>query len=218
MKSAGGFDRIAPVYDFLAKLVFGNKLRDAQNYFLGHLGVPTGILVFGGGSGNLLKTLLKQYPEAKIKYLEASSKMIEIASSRKVTGIENIQFIHGTEQELVGTPDRFDVLITPYVLDVFEAGELERVMDILFEVLEPGGFWVQTDFYVFSDHPWWQRRLVWLMYLFFKIAANQRNQQLPDFTVYFSRLALEPLAEKSFCGKMVKTIWYRKLQVTEPSH
>lgn len=211
MNSGTNYNYVAPIYDFLVKLVFGSKLTDAEKHYLDQLDRPAHILIFGGGSGNLLKPLLGLYPQAQIHFLEASSVMISKASSRPISGIENVQFTHGTEQQLVGCDHKYDLVITSYVLDVFKDSELGKVMDVLFNVLAPGGFWLQTDFYVYETHPWWQKRIVWLMYLFFNLTANQKIQCLPDFDTHFRRRSLKQLAGKSYCLNMVRTILYQRV-------
>jgi ubiquinone/menaquinone biosynthesis C-methylase UbiE len=211
MNSGANYNHVAPVYDFLVKLIFGKKFTDAEKYYLDQLGRPANILVFGGGSGNILKPLLELYPHSQIHFLEASLKMISKARSQSFSGIENVQFIHGTEKHLVGCRDKYDVVITSFVLDVFEDLELGKVIDVLNNVLALGGFWLQTDFYVYKGHPWWQRGMVWMMYLFFNLTANQKNLRLPDFASFFNRMSLKQLAEKSCCNNMVRTILYHKV-------
>ena len=217
MSGVGNYDRIAPFYDSLAKFVFGGKLNQAEAHFLNKLNSPDRVLVFGGGTGNTLDPLLCNCPEASIDYLEASSTMIALAKKRVGSRTNNIQFIHGTELKLVDTRKTYDVVITPFVLDVFEESNLKSVIDILFNALTPGGYWLQTDFYVYRDHPWWQRLLVQLMYFFFRLTAKQSNQCLPDFSFYFNRLPLEIIEQQDFSNNMVRTILYRKLRKQIPA-
>ncbi len=218
MSNASNYDRIAPFYDQLVRMVFGNQLLEAECYFLNNLPSPRKILIFGGGTGRSLRFVLQKYPDSSICFLEASSAMISKAQKRQVPGINRVHFIHGDEQRLAEMGNNFDAVVTPFVLDVFTADNFKYTIDQLFQVLTKGGYWIQTDFYVYRNNPWWQRFLVWLMYRFFKIAANQENLQLPDFNGQFARLSLARVDEKDFCSGMVRTVLYRKLQDTEPSH
>ena len=212
------YDRIAPFYDLLSSLVFGRKLPQAECYFYSQVKDPASILVFGGGTGKCLKPLQLHYPRATIHFLEASSKMIAIANERTIPNCKSVEFINGNEQLLVNRSQQYDLLVTSFVLDVFSESRLAVVMDILYRVLRPGGFWIQTDFYVYQSHPWWQRALLRTMYLFFRITANQRNQKLADFDRYFKERLLELVAQKMFCLSMVKTVLYHKTQETDPNH
>ncbi len=58
MKSTmNGFNRIAGVYDFLAKLVFGKHIRRSQEHFLKMVIQQNKVLVLGGGSGWILESI-----------------------------------------------------------------------------------------------------------------------------------------------------------------
>lgn len=212
------YDRIAPFYDLLASLVFGRKLPQAESHFYAQLEDPANILVFGGGTGKCLKPLQLHYPGATIHFLEASSKMISIASGRTIPNCKPVEFIQGNEQLLVNRSQQYDLVVTSFVLDVFSENRLSKVMDILYKVLRTGGYWIQTDFYVYHSNPWWQKALLRTMFLFFRITTNQQNQHLADFDQYFKARLLEVVAQKMFCLNMVKTVLYHKLQETDPSH
>mgnify|MGYP001812419766 CR=1 FL=1 len=212
------YDRVAPFYDLLASLVFGRKLTQAESHFYAQVKDPVNILVFGGGTGKCLKPLQLHYPKATIHFLEASTKMIAIASGRTTPNRKSVEFIHGNEQLLVNQPQQYDLLVTSFVLDVFSESRLVEVMDILYKVLRTGGYWIQTDFYVYQSNPWWQKAMVRAMYWFFRITANQHNQQLADFDQQFKERLLELVSQKMFYFNMVKTVLYHKLQETDPSH
>ena len=212
------YDSIAPFYDLLVSLVFGQKLSQAESHFLPQVEAPDNILVFGGGTGKCLKPLQLHYPKATIHFLEASSKMISIASGRSIPNRKSVEFIQGNEQMLENRSQQYDLVVTSFVLDVFSKSKLSAVMDILYTVLKTGGYWIQTDFYIYQCNPWWQRALLRTMYLFFRITTNQKNQQLADFDHYFKERALELVAQKMFCFNMVKTVLYHKPQETDPSH
>src|SRR6187402_1340927 len=73
-----GFDRLAPVYDKLAGLVFGKAIVDAQLVFLDRVRAGDRILILGGGTGWLLEKLLRKQPVCEVWYVESSSRMIEL--------------------------------------------------------------------------------------------------------------------------------------------
>jgi len=206
------YDRIASYYDLLAHIVFGNQLVAAQNHFLPDLDDPKRILVFGGGTGHMMVPLLQLYPDVCIHYLESSAAMISKAKARIASNNINVSFTCTTEHDLVNKKDVYDVVITPFVLDVFEGKYLSKVFKQLFDTLNHGGKWIQTDFYLEQNSPKWQIKLIWLMYRFFRIAARQQNQILPDFDTYFENFPLRLLARKSFYHRMVRTHLYIKYQ------
>jgi len=205
------YDLIAPYYDKLASVVFGNQLVLAQNYFLSALGNPKRILVFGGGTGHMLVPMLQLYPNACIHFIESSSAMITKAKSKVIGVTKSIYFICGTEQDLVDKANTYDVILTPFVLDVFETKYLANVFSLLLESLSPGGRWIQTDFNVNHHSSIWKQALLWLMYRFFKVVAGQHNQKLPDFRQYFDNSHLRILDQKEFYHQMVTAVLYEKI-------
>jgi tRNA (cmo5U34)-methyltransferase len=55
VRVARGFDRLAPFYDSLARLIIGKGIKQSQLHFLNHLrGQNQGVLVLGGGTGWIL--------------------------------------------------------------------------------------------------------------------------------------------------------------------
>ena len=68
---SNNFNTIAPVYDFLAKMVFGRSLERAQAAFLSDLEtkVKAKVLIVGGGTGKVLE-LLPEGLDLQIDYVE----------------------------------------------------------------------------------------------------------------------------------------------------
>jgi len=202
------YNLVAPFYDGLSNLVFGNQLLAATSYYLDRIPGTQSILVFGGGTGLLLKPLINSFPAARILFLDASEAMLSRAKQRLPKANKNVQFLLGDEHSLEG--QQFDLILTPFVLDVFRPVQLTSVMKKLTQSLLPAGFWIQTDFYIDRTNPLWQRSLLYSMYLFFRVVANQRNMKLPQFDIYFGKVPLNEIDQESFCGGMVKTLLYQK--------
>jgi len=218
MTRVPNYNRIANRYDFLGRIVFGNQLVTAQNHFLSDLVDPRRILIFGGGTGAMIIPLLKLYPCTSIHFLESSAAMISKAKARITSENNNVSFTCGTEQDLEDKTNVYDVVITPFVLDVFKEKDIENVLKLLFNALGSGGRWIHTDFYVDRNSPGWQNMMIWLMYRFFNITARQPNQMLLNFDIYFDSFPLHQLAYRSFYHQMMRTNLYEKYQENEPSH
>ncbi|UOQ74624.1 class I SAM-dependent methyltransferase [Hymenobacter cellulosilyticus] len=128
-----GFDRVAPFYDPLARLVFGNALQRAQQAALA--GLPAGrprVLIIGGGSGWVLGEVLQRRPDSRVLYLEASAMML--AKSRATLlhttpdRAAQVEFRLGTEQDLRPTsrstclsPSFFSTCLSPAACAPFSA-------------------------------------------------------------------------------------------------
>ncbi|GJM27423.1 MAG: hypothetical protein DHS20C17_00580 [Cyclobacteriaceae bacterium] len=208
MSNICNYDFVAPYYDGLSQLVFSGQLVAAKNYFLPQLQNPENLLIFGGGTGKLIKPLLTLYPETSIHFVEASRKMIAKARASLPPGTDNVRFQLGTEAGL--TSGSYDTVITPFVLDVFDQPRLNQVIAALFRSLKPEGRWIHTDFYLDEQSAFWQKSLIWIMYKFFRVTAGQMNQTLPDFTGLFAQLPMEPLGIKTFCNRMVRSTLFQK--------
>ena len=115
-KVATGFDRLAPVYKVLARIIFGKTLQHAQEYLLTSVKSGDHILILRGGSVEVLKSLLSQQPHVAVDYIDISSKMIQLAR-KQTKSASNVNFIIGTEQNIPGRT--YTIVITNFYLDLF---------------------------------------------------------------------------------------------------
>ncbi|GAB3639859.1 class I SAM-dependent methyltransferase [Spirosoma arcticum] len=194
--STTNFNWIAPVYDSLVSIVFGQSLQRAQAVFLNRIPAGASVLIMGGGTGWLLEPLLATNPLARIVYLDASARMVALASRRvlKRQLLGTVEFRVGDEATLPPT-DQFDTIITPFVLDLFTAQTLRtRLLPRLRTALKPGGQWLVTDFVPTTD--WGKRTLIQTMIWFFRLTANIESRQLADWQSLMAEMDLT-LQERS---------------------
>lgn len=209
MARTGTFDFVAPIYDALAFVVFGRRLQQAQTVCLDQMPAGASVLIVGGGTGELLGHVLNRCRPQRVLYLEASAKMLARASRRMIrsgsTG--TVEFRLGTEADL--RPDEcFDVLMTPFVLDVFTETTLtSRVIPRLRAALEPGGQWYVTDFV--RTTVWWQRALLWTMIRFFRLTAGIEAGQLTDWPRALTNAGLTLTYEQPQVWGMVSAQTYQ---------
>ncbi|NJN40867.1 MAG: hypothetical protein HC811_00060 [Flammeovirgaceae bacterium] len=105
---------IAPYYDFLANLVFGNTLIRAQQKFLESIEPNSSILILGGGSGQILTDIDNIVKGCTINFIEISTGMMELARNRKVIN-NTIVF----DQHLEPSTRTYDIIIMNFFLDQF---------------------------------------------------------------------------------------------------
>lgn len=175
------FNFIAPFYDRLAALVFGQTLKKAQIALLSTLPQNASVLIVGGGTGWIVEEVLHQCNPRWIVYLEASEQMLRLTKQRLQQHPQGalVSLRHGTETALVPN-EQFDVILTPFVLDLFPPQRLRgQFIPSVFNVLANGGYWLITDFV--STPVWWHRGLAWAMYAFFGTIAGVRAHKLPDW-------------------------------------
>ncbi|MCB2377716.1 class I SAM-dependent methyltransferase [Hymenobacter sp. BT635] len=201
-----GFDRVAAFYDPLARLVFGDALRQAQQAALA--GLPTGrtqVLIIGGGTGWVLGEVLRRQPEAWVLYLEASAVML--AKSRETLlqlhpqRAAQVEFRLGTEQAL-GPGESFDAIITFFFLDLFAPERLRAILRRLNEARRPAAPWLVADFR--PARPLWQRVLLSMMYSFFRLTTGISGRHMPDLALELGALGLQRRQQTLFFHGMAE--------------
>ncbi|TPE43509.1 class I SAM-dependent methyltransferase [Pontibacter mangrovi] len=209
-----GFHRVASFYDPLSRLVYGRALQQAQLALLPFVPEGARVLVIGGGTGWLLEQLLHAGKRLEILYLEAAPAMLQM-SRQKYDAFPKphqaqVQFRLGTEQALQ-PQEQFDVIITPFLLDLFPPQRLQALMGRLAQALHPKGQWLFADFWPVQQRPlWWQRLLIKSMYVFFGWLSQVQARQLPDYQQHFKDLGFSPTHSQSFYGGMVQAKVFKR--------
>lgn len=165
------FDLVAPFYDFLAKLIFGETLDKAQTHFLNEVKEGARVLIVGGGTGQILKHSAFHKAE-RIDYLELSPKMINRAME-KGGWLDNLHFIQGDFFEHSG---HYDLIVANFFLDCFSEQNLERAIKKLCDLSESGSKLIITDFQPKPEGK--AKALIWLMLIFFRLFASLEAKSL----------------------------------------
>ena len=197
------FDAVAPFYDYLVRLVFGQRLQRAQAAFLDQVPNGASVLIVGGGTGQILSPLLTRNPAGRVLYLESSARMLARAGERMVSQLRpgTVEFRLGNETAL-RTDETFDVLLTPFVLDLFTEDTLRTgLIPRLNSALRPGGLWLVTDFV--PTRVGWQRTLLWTMIRFFRLTAGIETRQLADWPRLLTEAGLMLRERRTFVGGLV---------------
>lgn len=202
------FNWIAPVYDPLAFLVFGRQLDRAQTTFLPQILPDSSVLVVGGGTGRLLEQVLTTCQPKQVLYLEASAQMVALSSQRIIRHavVGSVEFRVGDET-LLKPDEHFDVIVTPFVLDLYTAKTLQTsFIPALRSRLKHGGLWLVTDF--IQPQIGWQKALLWTMIRFFRLTAGIEIHQLPDWQWCLREAGLTLQEGERRVGGMVATeVW-----------
>jgi len=204
---AQGFDRIAPYYDFLARLVFGKTIRRCQLEYLDNILPGANVLILGGGTGWILSELFKVNPTCRVWYVEASIKMLEKAKTRKeVSPSSQVFFLHGTERNLQQIGDvRFDAVIANFYFDLFTSTSLRAVLENIKRSINPGSKLLVSEF---VEGPRSQRLLLFVMYQFFRWTCSLEASRLPDWQHELTRHRLTERHTKAFCNGFIKSSLY----------
>ena len=201
MKRTNDFDGVSKIYDKLSTLVFGKSMSEAQTVFLPEIAQYVSVLILGGGTGWLLANVLKTNLKGKVWYVEASLKMIEL-SKRKIPTVEmsRVFFIHGTEHS-IPAEIAFDVVITPFFLDLFTNNHCQVVVQKITSCLHSKSIWVVTDF---INLAWWHNGMLFMMYKFFKLTSNIEASKLPEWESILKRHGLIEMRSHLFYKGFIK--------------
>ncbi len=200
------FDRIAPHYDFLARLVFGKSITQSQEYYLKEIKEGDRILILGGGTGWILDSIYAITKPGEIWYVDSSMKMLDQASAREV-GETCVHFIQDS-QNSIPSHIKFDVVITNFFLDMFPPKELPEVIKSVSLKLKPKGVWLCTDFV--ETGKWKHSILLKSMFFFFNLIANLKNNLLADWHHQLIEGGLSITKEKSYFDGFIKATVFKK--------
>lgn len=198
-----GFNRLAPIYDALARVAIGKGIRTSQLHFLNHLRERRKLLILGGGTGWILPCIIKSNPTIQIDYVDISHRMIEQARSN-VSADFQVRFIVGTEENI---PDKnYDCVITNFYLDLFDDVNLGHAVFCIKNSILPNAIWVATDF---IDEKPWHRRVLAIMYWFFRLTTGLRTKKLPLWEKELRNAGGTQLEIAKYSRGFIKSIVFR---------
>ena len=206
---ATNYDRIAGYYDLISRIVFGNKLVEAQVCLFPHIPADSRVLIVGGGTGWLLEEIAKVHQQGLIiEYIDSSAKMIAISKKRN-HGANEINFIN-LAAENYNTDKKFDIILTPFFFDNFQAAKIKNLFAKFDSFLKNDGLWLYVDFvYDKNNSRLWQKTLLKLMYFFFRVTSRIETQELVNMQPFF-RQNYDPIIEVSHYHNFIKSIVYKK--------
>jgi tRNA (cmo5U34)-methyltransferase len=199
-----GFDRIAPLYDLLSRLVFGKSMIKSQLCFIDELKKCNSVLVLGGGTGWWLNDLIKKQPHLKITFVDSSLEMIGLAKAGVVSG-HAIHFVHGTIESL-SVGEEFDAVVLYYFLDLFPDEQLPDILQKINVHMNAQSLWLVSDF---VNKKKWHALLLKLMYSFFYFTTGLNNRSLPPWEQCLRTNGLSEIKEHYFYGKFIRSVVYQ---------
>lgn len=198
------FNLVSPIYEASARLVFGNEHRRAEAFFLPDVPMGSRVLLVGGGAGHLLHALILTRNPAAVAFVEPSSAMRRRAAKRveNEPGAARVAFLKKSG-ELTGQPP-FDVLVTPFVLDLFTDAQLQgEFLPPILAALTPNARWLFTDFVRPQSRG--QALLIRVMYTFFRLLAGIPARRLPEYAAHFQRTRFRKTVTQFFFGGLIES-------------
>jgi len=181
------FDRLAPHYCWMERVLAGEKLQRCRTAFLEKVTTARNVLVVGEGNGRFLVECRRELHVAKITVVDASRGMLEQTRqrlSRAKLPLDDVEFIHADALNWKPPEPRYDLIVTHFFLDCFPQVQLEKIVNTLADATEVGAFWLLADFQVPACG--WKRlraqAIHRCMYAFFRAATQLGARELvcPD--------------------------------------
>lgn len=210
-KYTNNYDKIAPVYDLLSRLVYFNAQRSAQINQLIFLQPNSRILIIGGGTGWILEAITKRYNAGlEIVYVEISRKMMQLAKSRNY-GNNQVLFL---EKDLADyhCDTKFDVVMTAFLFDNFTTKQTKNAFPQIDSLLGKSGLWLYCDFYLNTEKgKWWKSAMIKMMYFFFRTFGMVETNNLIDMYPYFAAYNYTKKEESFYYHSFIQSIVYTKV-------
>ena len=199
--TSNNFNLIAPYYDRIARLVFGDGILESQKRLIDELEEAGELLILGGGTGQVLSAVPLG---CSITYIEKSEKMLQIAL-RKAPAL-SIEFINRDFLEWE-TDKTYDFLFCPFFLDCFNHSNLSYVLSKCKKLLKTDGRLLVADF----DYSNTNRLLNVLMHFFFKVFASLESNKLKNIDAEIQKKGFLLQKEDFFVRGMIFSRIYRNL-------
>lgn len=177
---------IAPFYSFLAKLIFGNDLKELKTQFVANLEQKK-ILIIGGGDG---LDYWDFQADLSGEYWEISEAML--GKAKKNLAQSKLTFHLG---DFKSKPEyQFDEIWLHFVLDTFPDVELEQFLLEINKSLRSTSKIYFVDF--FNPMTLIQRMTHATMFGFFRFFTQHQRTDVPDYEGAFRKAGFQKLAER----------------------
>jgi ubiquinone/menaquinone biosynthesis C-methylase UbiE len=215
-----GFNRLAPVYEGLARAVFGKKLQAAQQTGVNQLPQTGRWLIMGGGTGHSARAMQQAGVGDEIWFLDISDKMVAKAQAR-IAGHQGIrpQIWHWQVADATQTlPEGpFDGIVLHFFLDLFPESQTRQYLQLLFQELSPKGVLWVADF-ARPTHGWgkWKAQfLIPVMYAFFRFCCGIKGSRIPPIRQILDSLGYAPTFQSTWSGGMIFSGMWEKRAVRQ---
>ncbi|MFO7825101.1 MAG: class I SAM-dependent methyltransferase [Cyclobacterium sp.] len=187
---------LAPFYERLGSLLFGNEFQASKLAFLDSIGRGDQVLVLGGGAGSNMREILNRCgSKGKVIYMEASASMIrECQSGLSMDLLQQVTFIHAASFDAL--PDmKFDVVFTQYFLDVLPDEKIDQLFRKIQTKVQAHSHWIFADFYPVPS----KMLLLKTLINSFRILTRHPRRDLPEYGYYFEKWGWEERGRSLYC-------------------
>lgn len=198
------FDRVAPYFKRLERIVFNNQMQRCRTAHLAALPGLKKVALLGEGDGHFLIELLKHCDCEEVHYIDSSQTMMMLARKRlqeySPESLSQVTFFHRDLLKEAMPDQDYDLVVTNFFLDVFNEPSLIDCISKIASSCKKGAFWLYADFQISGGKVQQFRAFMWLnlMYLFFKIVARIQTSKLIDPTTYLEKQGFQLITVSEF--------------------
>lgn len=140
---SGSYDPFASIYDWLAAAYSGGGIHRAKQAHVSTLAAGARALYLGCGAGS--ECVVAASRDISVTVVDTSARMLaRCRAAFERVGLQ-ATFIHADALNL-SFDACFDVVITPFFLNVFSVTSLPSALRRFLDYLRPGGHFVSVDF------------------------------------------------------------------------
>ena len=210
------FDLVAPWYETLERIAFGDDLQRCRVAYLGEINPPGRVLIAGEGNGRFLCELLRRYPEIEVDCLDASKRMLQLERRRieqeLPASFERVRFIHTDIRPWSAPEHQYDLIVTHFFLDCFQEPNLIDVIKTLARTAAKDATWLVSEFSIPEKGIGRIQARCWLgtMYWFFRVTTGIEASELIDYTAFLDEKGFHVVRQHFFRQGMLKSeLWER---------
>lgn len=209
------FDRLAPVYRVMERVLAGDKLQRCRLAHLPKTREARKALLLGEGHGRFIIPLLQANPTVQITCIDASAAMLaqtKRAMTRAGLDPASVEFVCTDIFDWYPDTNGFDFIATHFFLDCFRADQLAVLLPKLASLATPDACWLVADFCTPGQGLAKLRAqaILWSMYRFFRVVTRLPATRLTDYTKSLSEQGFKLTARETFdWGLLRADCWQR---------
>jgi len=196
------YNLIAQYYDFMAAVVFGNRMELAKRAHLSRIRDKSKILVVGGGTGKVIEYLADLSGSFRLDYVEPSTAMVHRAKKR---GKGSMDVMFYKMPILDFKEDNYDVIITNFFFDQFSERDVKVILSHLKSKLSPEAIFIFSD--LISTNNILDKLLDWVMFFIFRLIAGVKTSTYPPYKKLFTALGFSSISSIKV-GRNIESITY----------
>ena len=207
-------DALAPYYNVLEHLSFGNFLERTRCAFLEEATRSRKAILCGEGDGRFLARLLEVNSSVEVDVVDLSPRMVQLAERRVARNgqrfRDRVRFHVCDVRNFVPTLGGYDLIVTHFFLDCFSNTDLPGVVATLANCANSDARWIVSEFHV-ADGPVgrvWTHAVIRCLYAAFRFTTGLRVTRLPNYVAALEQQGYSHSCEKKILGGLLhSSLW-----------